>query len=398
MNRIARQETATCWMSIACDGAPVRSEVARFRGASGVEEIHVTVRPCKYGAFGEQLAWLQRGLAEVEASLGIDARGIVLRRLFCSDLVNQVKELSSTAFSAKRAQPTPCAMSWIGQPPSPPAKVAAWVYYVVDPSGELVKHGDGDALAVRRGGLTHHWVCGLAAKSADESGGMFAQYDAWLSGRGLRLADHAVRTWLFLRDIDADYWAMATARREFFATRGLTSGTHYIASTGIGAEGLTIAAPVMLDAYAVAGLSAEQMGYLRVLRQLSATDRYGVTFERATSIDYADRRHLYISGTASIDADGVTLHAGDLLAQLERTLENIEALLREGGAMQEHLCHLIAYVRDWADGPIVELELRARWRDLPILVTRGAVCRPGWLIEIEGMAVVPTHAPSLPAF
>jgi hypothetical protein len=36
--------------------------------------------------------------------------------------------------------------------------------------------------------------------------------------------------------------------------------------------------------------------------------------------------------------------------------------------------------------------------ELPIIVVHGAVCRPEWPIEVEGVAVVANHTPRSTAF
>jgi hypothetical protein len=39
-----------------------------------------------------------------------------------------------------------------------------------------------------------------------------------------------------------------------------------------------------------------------------------------------------------------------------------------------------------------------RFPDVPRLILQGAVCRPEWLVEVEGIAAVAHDAPALPAF
>ena len=136
----------------------------------------------------------------------------------------------------------------------------------------------------------------------------------------------------------------------------------------------------------------------RILDRLCATKDYSVTFERGTRIAYADRVHHLISGTASIDNEGNVVHVGDVMEQLERALENVEALLRSGGARLRDMMHLIVYLRDPADYPRVNDHLRERFPALPMVIVQGAVCRPEWLVEIEGIAAVANHDPALPPF
>jgi enamine deaminase RidA (YjgF/YER057c/UK114 family) len=84
--------------------------------------------------------------------------------------------------------------------------------------------------------------------------------------------------------------------------------------------------------------------------------------------------------------------------QLDRTLENIEALFSRAGAKLSDGCMFIAYVRDTSDIPLVRSALKERLGAAPFQVTLAPVCRPGWLVEIECMATVPALNPELPEF
>lgn len=381
-----------------CEDAPVAVEVSRFGGVSGVEEIHLMARPTQDGAVDEQLDWLRRGVE----SLGYDGKSAVLRRFFCADLPRNIQTLQAVPFSNPGDSDEPCAVSWVGQAPAGPANVALWAYHVRDPGGELNKRLNGSTLTVERGALRHHWTPGITSANGSiasaQTRDIFDAYDRVLHEHGMSLDEHVLRTWLFLRDIDADYAEMTQARREHFARHGLTPRTHYIASTGIGDSSANPAARVAMDAYAIGELRAEQVSYIKALDHLSPTDAYGVTFERATAIAYQDRKHLFISGTASIDERGNLLHAGDVSRQLDRTLDNIDALLSESGATREHMCTLIAYVRNSCDEPVIRRGIRGRYGDTPLIVVTASVCRPDWLVEIEGQAIIPAHKPELPPF
>lgn len=183
-----------------------------------------------------------------------------------------------------------------------------------------------------------------------------------------------------------------------FTTHGLTAETHYIASTGIAGTHPDTAARVSLDAYAISGLRAGQLEYLSAPDFLCPTHDYGVTFERAAAVHFADRSHVWISGTASIDRAGRIVHEGDVIRQLDRTLENIEALLAQAAANLGDLAIMLVYLRDPADGALVEHALRERAGATPYILLHAPVCRPGWLIEIEGIAIVPANRPEFPGF
>jgi enamine deaminase RidA (YjgF/YER057c/UK114 family) len=390
------------YRTLDCGTLSASVSASHFQSRSGVDEYHLIVRPVGHGSIDAHLESVLSAYLNALDSLGLDMRTAVLRRFFCSDLPNQVTALEAHPFSNPRNPDQPCAVSWVGQPPIPPVKVALWAYHISDRGHALDTIQEGTSLTVRRGDLSHHWTTGITCLNADtpydQTRGIFEGYEAFLQSRGLCLADHVIRTWLFVQNIDANYRGMAAARREFFAARGLTPNTHFIASTGVGGACAELAARVTMDACAISGLRPEQIEFLAAPDYLSPTHIYGVTFERGVSVAYHDRKHVIISGTASIDRDGKILHPGDVSRQLERTLENVAALLAQAGAAFEDVCAFIVYVRDPSDFVVAWREMRERFGDAPMEVVVAPVCRPGWLIEVECEAIVSACNPELPAF
>ena len=63
---------------------------------------------------------------------------------------------------------------------------------------------------------------------------LFENYLKGIKERGLNMAEHLVRTWIYVADIDVNYAGVVKARNDIFARYGLTADTHFIASTGIG--------------------------------------------------------------------------------------------------------------------------------------------------------------------
>ncbi|MCC7493895.1 MAG: hypothetical protein IT204_16180 [Fimbriimonadaceae bacterium] len=381
---------------------PASVTLSRFVGPSGVEDVHLVVRPTAYGSFAEQLAWVEEAYRAALEEAGLDPTSAVLRRFFCSDLPNQADDLLARPFSNPTAPDTPCGVSWICQPPLPPVKVSLWAWHLHDPAGPLDKTQDGRSCSVDRGELVHHFTCGLTCTSshtsANQTRGVMADYEAFLTARELTWADHVARTWFFVQNVDANYQGLVTARRELFEERGLRADTHYVASTGIEGRWAQVTAKVILDAYAVSGLRPEQVTYLHALDHLSPTSLYGVTFERGTALDFADRRLVMISGTASIDRCGEIVWPGQVDRQLERTLENIGALLAQADATLADIGVFTVYLRDPADFDLAWHEMRRRFPGVPLEVVVAPVCRPGWLIEIECLAHLPVNNPGLPAW
>jgi enamine deaminase RidA (YjgF/YER057c/UK114 family) len=127
--------------------------------------------------------------------------------------------------------------------------------------------------------------------------------------------------------------------------------------------------------------------YLKGSTHLNPTHEYGVTFERGTAVDYDDRRHVIISGTASIDNKGQIVHPGDIRNQTLRMWENVEVLLAEAEATYDDVMHMIVYLRDIADYSVVSRMFNERFPECPKVFVQAPVCRPGWLIEMECIAI-----------
>ncbi|MCP4642942.1 MAG: translation initiation inhibitor [bacterium] len=390
------------FFSYDCRGIPASVHISRFQGQGGVDEFHITVRPTEYATTEVQLEWISRAYLNALDSMGLSRETAVFRRFFCSDLLNQSAALEGYELSNPRNEEDPCAVSWVCQPPVPPVKVAVWAHHIADAAGDLDKTQYGTSMTLKRGPLSHHWTTGLTCSetesSYDQTRDILDKYDGLLRMWDLTLVDNVIRTWFFVRDVDSNYNGLVVARREIFTDQGLTPDTHYIASTGIEGASADLAAKVALDSYAISGVQPEQIEYLHALDHLSHTHVYGVTFERATSVAYRDRKHIFISGTASIDRDGEIVHPGNVSKQLDRTLENMGALLAQAGASLDDMAVFVSYVRDPSDHALVWRRMQERFGNAPIEVVVAPVCRPGWLVELEGMAVIPDDNPELPAF
>jgi enamine deaminase RidA (YjgF/YER057c/UK114 family) len=105
-----------------------------------------------------------------------------------------------------------------------------------------------------------------------------------------------------------------------------------------------------------------------------------------------DTRTLYISGQTSMSDDGRPEHDGDIAAQLARSVDNLEAVLREGGMALGDLVRLNVYTTDidalFPHYGVLAARLGAAGvapATTMLEVTRLAI--PGQLIELEGTAV-----------
>lgn len=377
------------------DGASAHA--SRFAAAGGVEEFHLHLLPAPGPTFEHQLASLEAMYQAALDELRLDAKSAVFRRVFLSDAANQEPGVRRSGLGAP-APGNPVALSVIEQPPLPELKIALWAYHLRDGAG-LDKQATSHGVALRRGPCTHLLTTQLGAEegpartSFDQTREAFETYLGILGEHHASLSQGVIRTWLYVQGIDQNYQGMVLARRELFERHGLTSHTHFIASTGIEGRPFDPRRLVVLDAYAIAGLDDRQVRHLTAPDHLGPTSEYGVTFERGTRVDHGDRGHVFISGTASIDPKGQTLHPGDLEGQTRRTFSNVKALLADAGATTRDIAQMLVYLRDPADRPFVARFLEQFYPDTPALLLRAPVCRPGWLIEVECIAAVP-HADS----
>ena len=121
---------------------------------------------------------------------------------------------------------------------------------------------------------------------------------------------------------------------------------------------------------------------------------YGSAFSRGMRIDLSGLTVLLISGTASIDDEGRTVHTGDLRAQTRRTFENITALLASEGATWKDIVRTTCYLRDIErDYEAFNQERTTFYQEQkldPLPASTGIqviLCRPDLLVEIEAIAM-----------
>lgn len=362
----------------------VEARVTAFRVAGGVTEYQVLLTMSEPAMpFVEQLRNIQLAYQAVVADELPGDAVAVFRRYFLSDAANQADRVM--AWECENAF---CALSVVQQAPLNGTKVAMWTYLQTGMVAERTERG---LWRVAHGSYAHYWLGGAfnrAVNSEYQTRLLMNDYVMGLLEEGCTLSGNCLRTWLFVRDVDVNYAGVVKARREAFVTQGLTEKTHYIASTGIGGRHADPGVLVLMDAYAVKGLREGQVRYLYAPTHLNPTYEYGVTFERGVAIEYGDRKHIFISGTASINNRGEIVHPGDVLSQAGRMMENIEALLAEAGAGLDDIVQSVTYLRDPADYQVVREFMAARYPRMSNLIVLAPVCRPGWLIETECIAMV----------
>ncbi|MGW3283034.1 RidA family protein [Streptomyces sp. NPDC001002] len=106
---------------------------------------------------------------------------------------------------------------------------------------------------------------------------------------------------------------------------------------------------------------------------------------------------VFVAGQVAWDADGVTVGAGDLTAQVERSYLNVGTALAEAGATFADVAKLTVYVVDWTpdkmplflDGLARAAEKLGTTPMAPgTLIGVAALDVPEHLVEIEATAVI----------
>ena len=109
----------------------------------------------------------------------------------------------------------------------------------------------------------------------------------------------------------------------------------------------------------------------------------------------AEGRLVFVAGQIGWTEDE-KLISGDFVAQVERALTNVVAVLAEGGAEPRHLVRLTWFVVDKADYVARQREIGDAYRRvigrhfpaMSLLVVKDLL-EPGAKVEIEATAVVP---------
>jgi enamine deaminase RidA (YjgF/YER057c/UK114 family) len=194
------------------------------------------------------------------------------------------------------------------------------------------------------------------------------------------------RTWMWLCDILSWYDDFNHVRNKFFTERRLIGeGTRQSmpASTGIGlclADGSNCA----MDLTAVLE-PTDCTQYLQAVGKQQCALEYGSAFSRAARSITPAGETVFVSGTASIDASGVTTNIADAAGQINTTIENVRAVLRDMHCRDDEVVHVVAYCKTTEVEKIFNnVKNTLPW---PWVTVICDICRPELLFEIEATAM-----------
>ncbi len=155
----------------------------------------------------------------------------------------------------------------------------------------------------------------------------------------------------------------------------------------------------LLDTIAQAPINKRGITNTGVLNEAYAYSKPS-SFSRGMRIDLNGITILLISGTASIDEHGKSVHIGDFRAQMRRTMANITGLLASESCTWHDIVRTTCYLRDIERDYDAFNEERTEFFQLqgldPLPASTGIqaiLCRPELLIEIEAIAMFRTDKP-----
>ncbi len=193
---------------------------------------------------------------------------------------------------------------------------------------------------------------------------------------------NVIRTWFYLDNIHHWYGEFNRVRNQFYRERGLLGRAPASTAVGAGnADSVSICAHV---------LAFEPRSPLTRISnadsplQGSALD-YGSAFSRALKLTWPAGQRLYISGTASIDSLGNTLHVGDATAQVVESFRVAQALLRHHGFGTNDVTRALAYIPSGVDVGMVRRHWHAEF-PFPFAFLQADICRANLEFELEMLA------------
>ena len=236
---------------------------------------------------------------------------------------------------------------------------------------------------------------GAPSSPEDEAERMFRRADELAQAFGFSYRQVA-RSWIYIQRLLDWYGRFNSVRDQAFRRFGLITPdgpVHLPASTGIqGAH--PAGAECFMDMLLMDGVSGAPpaMSVMRSGHQCEASD-YGSSFARGIRLELGGAEMLLVSGTASINLAGETVHLGDGAAQIRETLSAVDTLLKPAGAGPRDIAACVAFCktpevyRQWQQS--MEQAGHALAAAIPVL---AHVCRDDLLFELEPTAVVAQRA------
>ncbi len=365
----------------------------------GLTELLLTFRPARQVDRVESLASFFGRIADYLAPYDVE---IIQER--CYGRPGAFAEIAAQRESAYRTYGISAegAFFFVGQEPLDGGAVAGVQIWAAGPRGK------GLVAPVRVGGtpvgtrFSDGKVCYTSLQNVGPANGngharhdqavdMFERAAQLLGAQGLTYRD-VVRTWIYIPALLEWYGDFNVARRSVFRDAGLLEGERppawLPASTGI--QGFCPAGrSCMMGLLAVSRLNGGKtvVETVESPRQCEAI-AYGSAFSRAVELRDESLSRMFVSGTASIDNAGATVHAGDIEKQTAQTLGVIRDLLGARSHTMHDVAHATVFLKKPEFLPAFRRVAAEQGLDWACTVeTIADVCRDDLLVEIEALSL-----------
>ncbi|GAB4143937.1 MAG: hypothetical protein Fur0037_11690 [Planctomycetota bacterium] len=327
---------------------------------------------------GRSPAELFAGLAKALTGHGIEP---ISEKVYGGlDSRKRILEARREAYAAAGLDPDSPVTFVDGAAPCGPARAAVQIWGVRPGEGGSVRTVEGGRLWQQKGLRVLHLsaVHGDPNRTvSDQARGMFEEAAALAERNGFPFR-RTVRTWIYLARLLDWYGEFNRVRTSCYSRHDFPLP----ASTGIqGKDGIH---ECFLDALLVDGWEVARID--ATARQGSAS-AYGSSFSRGVELRRGEAVTVHVSGTASIDSGGNSVHLGDPSAQFLEMMLDVAAVLEGSGLGLVDIRQATLFCKDPATyeacrQAISLLSLPA----FPTIAVRADVCRPELLVEMEAIA------------
>jgi len=116
--------------------------------------------------------------------------------------------------------------------------------------------------------------------------------------------------------------------------------------------------------------------------------RYGSAFARAMKLVEPEEQWLFVSGTASLNEEGETVHTGNLSAQVKHTVEVVNSLIHPERASFSNLCEATVFLKNKSDfSSYQETAKSLGISNIPAVYLVADVCWDELLFELDAAFV-----------
>ncbi len=197
---------------------------------------------------------------------------------------------------------------------------------------------------------------------------------------------HVVRTWFYNDRITDWYGPFNQIRTALYEKLGVFDRV-IPASTGIGscnAQGMALVAGLLALVPKHENVNTEEV----VSPMQGEATAYGSSFSRAIEVTCPSHQYISVSGTASIDPEGDTVHLEDVGKQTELTLQVVDRILASRNYRWADVTRAYGYFKHAQDAHHFRRALQAlEMPGFPCNIVKNDVCRDNLLFELELDAV-----------